>query len=688
MRKPHALAAQVVPPKVSAVALNGGLDIVNMAMFARPGTARLAYNYEVAAGGGYERIAGIERFDGRTAPNLADYIYIECDAPITGAVLGDTINGQTSGATGKIIYLSGNFVALTRITGTFQNAENLRLVTTVLAETVTVDAALDGFLDNTLSALAATDYRLDVTAVPGSGPVRGLAVLNGDVFAWRNTSAGTAMAIHKATVSGWDEVDLFYELSFTTGSTEPAEASTIAQGSVSATVKRVVLESGDWGAGTAAGRYIISAPAGGNFSAGALSTSGAGTVPSVGTGVYHGTQIALDDGGDVRTVVTSFIGSANSQRLYGCDGVNREFEFDGTVLVPLNTGMPIRATAVQAHRNHLFFAYRGSLQHSGIGDPYKYTVISGASELTAGDQITDIVSVAGSEVAAALMVICENSVLVLYGDDSQNWVLKTLSRVSGGSAGAAQDIGGVVTLDQPGFVRYQPTQAFGNYRWDSLSESIEPIARGQKAKCSVWIADKSKYRVFFEDGTAVCGVPGPKGRMLWTTIDYGRTVVKAVHAEIAGVPRTFVADSAGYVYECDVGRSFAGDEIEYALRLNELSQDQPEVIKQYTRLTIEAQPQSAFTPSVQGDFFDGDEDGDPTDLTTAVQIPSYGQGLLYDLTNFDQAYWDINETARKRFPLEGQGTSMALTIAGASDNELPHTLRAVVITYIPRRQAR
>ena len=69
-------------------------------------------------------------------------------------------------------------------------------------------------------------------------------------------------------------------------------------------------------------------------------------------------------------------------------------------------------------------------------------------------------------------------------------------------------------------------------------------------------------------------------------------------------------------------------------------------------------------------------------------MPTYGQGLLYDLTNFDQAYWDINETARKRFPVEGQGTSIALTFAGLSDSELPHTIRAVTLSYIARRQAR
>jgi hypothetical protein len=49
---------------------------------------------------------------------------------------------------------------------------------------------------------------------------------------------------------------------------------------------------------------------------------------------------------------------------------------------------------------------------------------------------------------------------------------------------------------------------------------------------------------------------------------------------------------------------------------------------------------------------------------------------------------DINETARKRFPVEGQGTSVAISLAGESANELPHTLRALTVSFITRRQAR
>jgi hypothetical protein len=679
--------AKMAEVRPDAVALMGGLDIQTTALFAKPGTCRIAYNYEPAVGGGYERIGGIERFDGRTRPDVSTYAYLQCSAAHT-AIVGNTVTGATSAATGKVIYVSGAFLAVTRTTGAFADGEVLNVGGSPIGTLTAAgtDPEVSGQLDNQLSALAAADYRADITAVPGSGPVRGVAILNDVVYAWRNDAAGTALGVYKSSSSGWTALPLYFELSFTGGSVEPAEASTLTQGTTTATVKRVVLQSGSWGAGTAAGRYILTAATGGTWAAGALATAGAGTVPAGGPGIYIGTGITLAPNGRVRTDVTTFLGSANSLRLYGCDGVNREFELGDDVIVPLETGMQgVRATAVKAHRGHLFFAYRSSLQHSGINEPYKYTVLSGAAELGTGDTITNLISVSGSELAAALMVLCQNSVLVLYGDSSADWLLKTLSRQSGSSADSAQDVAGVVSLDAPGFVRYPPTQAFGNYRWDSVSQQVESIVRGQSSLCSVWLADKSKYRVFFTDGTAISGMPKGRGQFDWTTIDYGRTIHVAVHGEIANLPRTFIGDASGFVYECDVGRSFAGDRIEYAIRLNEMNQRSPSYIKQYTRVEVEGQGDSYFTLAAQAEFFDADED---IDSTEDIDVSQPGNGLRWDIQNWDQAHWDAGDTARKRFPLEGLGCSIAITLAGESDQELPHTIRALTTSFILRRQAR
>lgn len=667
-----------VPVTPETVLLQGGIDVVTPPSMVQPGTLRFAVNYEPAIGGGYRRIGGIERFDGRPRPSDAAYIVLDCASDVTAVLLGDTLTGDTSAATGVVVYLSGPRIGLTKLAGVF-TTEAVKVGATTVGTVVNTQPDVDGFLDNQLSALAANLYRLDIARVPGSGRIRGLGVLGADVYAWRNNFAGTAMAIYKASPAGWTAVVLHHQVSFTLGTAEYAEGSTITQGGTTATVKRVVLESGAWGAGTAAGRLIVTAPVG-TFSAGVSAGGGACTLsgPSA--------QITLAPDGVVRTDAYTFTARRADKRLYGCDGINPEFEFGDDVLVPLNTGAgTLRATAVRCHKNHLFYGYRGSLQHSATGLPYVWSAVFGAAELGTGDEIADLVSVSGSEAAAALMVLCRNALFALYGTDSTDWTLSPLSRVSGCSPGSAQDIAGVIALDAPGFVRYPATQSFGNFAWDTASRAIEPIARGQTCACSVYVTDRSLYRCFFEDGTAVTGFAAGKGRFHWTTIDYGRVIVAAIHAEVNDVERTFYGDTDGYVYEADVGRSFDGGTIQYGFRLNELSQRSPMTLKQYRRAEFEVQADSALTLGVAADFFDSDDDIDPADPRT---LPQPGTGLFYDIGNFDEAYWDAPGINRQRFALEGQGTSIAIYVSGSAANELPHVIRSVTTVYTPRRLSR
>ena len=656
-----------------AAVIKGGMDLVVSPMFAKPGTARLAYNYEFSVNGGVDRVRGIEPFDGRTSPSSAAFQLIQCTATISGIAVGDTVTGGTSGATGKVIYISADKLAVTRVSGTFA-VEALKVGGVTKATVSDLAPSLDGFLDNTLAKLAADDYQADITKVPGSGPVRGIAVLNDQVYAWRDNAGATAMVIHKATTSGWTAVAMFHQISFTAGSNDYVEGDTLTQGGVSATVKRVVLESGTWAGGTAAGRLIITAPSGGVFAAGAAAGGGVCTLSGASA------LITLSPGGKVSTANFSFTSALADRRMYGCDGVNQEFEFDGTIYVPINTGMgAVRATAVACHKNHLFYAYRTSLQHSSIANPYVWSAVFGAAELSMGDTITNLVPIGGSEANAALMVVCQNALSVLYGNSAADpWNPVPLSKVSGGQARSAQDIGGLVAFDTPGVTRYPATKSFGNFEWDVVSLSIQPIVRNQAVTCSVFVPGLFKYRIFFEDGSAISGLPVGNG-FSWSTLNYERNIVLAVNEEISGVSRTFYGDDSGWVYEADVGRSFAGDTIQAAIRLHPLVQRSPMVEKIFRQMQLEITAESACTIYTQGEFnaYDG-----MSEQTAAQQ---YGAGLLWDLSNYDQSYYDVSVLSRGTFPLEGVGTGVAVCVSTESDNELPHSIYAVTVLYTPRK---
>src|SRR5690606_18119371 len=113
-------------------------------------------------------------------------------------------------------------------------------------------------------ALAANAYRLNIVAVPGSGPIRGVCRFKGALYAWRDNAAGTAMDIHKSSPAGWSAGALGMELAFTAGTAEIFEGDTItgATSGATAVVKRVVLATGDWDDSDAAGKLIFESQTG------------------------------------------------------------------------------------------------------------------------------------------------------------------------------------------------------------------------------------------------------------------------------------------------------------------------------------------------------------------------------------------------------------------------------------------
>lgn len=671
-----------VPVTPESVVLGGGLDLISPPGYAKLGTARFSSNYEAVFGGGYRRIGGFERFDGRFRPHLATYTLLEASGGFTGVALGDTVTGVTSGATGKVIYVTATQVGVTRVSVTPFTTEVLNVLG-VPVGTVTEDQpTIDGFTDNELASLAADDYRADILKPAGlSGPILGVAVLNDVVYCWI-ANAGN-LETYKSAAGGWTLVPLFSQISFNGGSAEYAEASTLTQGGASATVKRVVLESGTWAAGTAAGRLII-APIAGTFAAGAAAGGGVCNLLGAASAI---TQFA---GGKVASVVYSFTASLSTRRLYCCDGINTEWEFDGTVVVPLSTGMgAIRATCVVAHQSYLGYAFRTSLQYSVPGQPYQWSAVLGAGELGVGDTITNMISVPGSESNGAIMILCQDSAWVLYGPSATGeWRFVQTSAVAGAQPFSAAEVeAAAITFDREGFMRFSPTDVFGNFSNNSLSRPIDPLVRGAIVKCSVLANNKTTYRCFFNDGLFVCGTPGKQ--MQWMPCDYGRVIECAVGAEISGEYRVFMGDSTGWVLEADVGRSFDGELVTANMRMSSQNQRSPQYIKQYRLAEADVLAESAFEISMAAEFSDAEADLANTGVpSTQDSERQYGVGLFWDFASWDRAYWDVTTSSRLRFDIHGQGRSVSLLVFSESATELPHTLKNTTVTYTPRRLAR
>ncbi len=678
----------LAPTKIntSAVVLAGGLDLLSSSQMAKQGSAVAAINYEPVFGGGFERAGGIERFSGRPRPSDAQYTTSVPQTNYSGIALGNTVTGLTSGATGVAIY-NQDFLALTKVVGTYIGGEEMQVLGVTKGIHTGAGGAITAMLNNTLLALAAANYRADITTVPGSGEIRGIAALGSTVYAWRNNAGATAMVLHKQSATGWTAVALNEYVTFSNANTSVGEGDVLTQGAVTATITRVVVETGALGSGVGVntGKLTISGRAGGNYGAGAATSTGGGAL------TLGGIQIAITllPNGRVLTDRFNFTASLDTLRLYGCDGVNPEFEFDGTVYVPLNTGQTVRAKTVRAHANHLFFGFRGSLQPSGTLAPYQFTAISGASELGAGDEITGLLSLPGSADAASMLVHTKDSTRVLYGNaaaGSQIWRLITISHDAGANAFSVEDCGHAMFHDVPGFRQFKPTQSFGNFTWDLASRLIEPLAKNKTPVCAVFSKALSRYRCFFSDGSAVSGTPGPKGTWEWTQLAYSSTTARVIKiaysTEVAGVTRTFYGDDLGYVYEADVGRSFDGDVIPSYLKLHGLNQKSPNTDKFYRFLITETIGQSAFLLMSQAEFDDGNAN---VPLSASFTNQSFGASALYDLSLYDASFYDSGRQDGTRQEHSGDGYNISPIFFSLSAEELSHQLKTVSVYYTVRK---
>ena len=155
---------------------------------------------------------------------------------------------------------------------------------------------------------------------------------------------------------------------------------------------------------------------------------------------------------------------------------------------------------IAVHRHHLFLTFAGgSIQHSGVGAPYGWSPVLGASELSIGDDVTGIMQ----DVASVMMICARNAVAVLYGSDSTDWDLKVLSEDAGAIEWSTQKIGGdPMYLDDRGIRSMRTTQAFGDFRMGTLTQLIEPIFRAKRKarvtlKASVRVRAKDTYRLFW-----------------------------------------------------------------------------------------------------------------------------------------------------------------------------------------------
>jgi hypothetical protein len=677
--------------------LHGGLNLITPLVGVPNGMAIGGLNYEPEARG-YRRIGGYERFNGRPQPSLATYWVLKFDAGSTAIVAGNAVTGGTSGATATVLLdaevTSGDwgtsdaagFLVVTNLVGVFQDNEDIEVsaATVAVADgTAAIRGAANDDDDRTWYRLAISTARAAIAAVPGSGPVRGVWRYGGKVYAVRDNAGGTAGIMHEATATGWSALSFDNVLKFDAGSAEFAVGGTVTGGtsSATATIKRVVRLGGTYSGSDAFGFLVIGAVSGGPFQNNEAITASAGAA------VVDGTvsAITLPAGGRYEFINENFYGQAATLRMYFVNGVGRAHEFDGTVLVPIFTGLSDaldKPTHIAEWKAHLFLSFRGgSAQFSSIGEPVTFDALTGAGEIAIGQDITSLLPT-----TTALMIFGRSKIQYLVGTAADDFALQPYSEEAGAVEWTAQNVERPIYLDDAGVRDLAASDKFGGWQMGTLSQLVEPIftlkrRQGIAAVASLRVKAKSQYRLYFADGFGVTIYLGRKNPEI---LPFSYPIAPSCVAsppDDTGAEILFMGSDDGFVYRIDAGTSFDGAEIFAYLRLGFNNLKSPAVRKRFHKATLEIDGSADTRLGLTAEF-DYAAPGQPPAPEQSFFVG--GGGGFWEEAIWDDFYWSSPVQGMAEAHIAGLGRNVSIAVVSQATHEEPHTLSAMTLNYTMR----
>lgn len=684
------------PVKPTFYPLNGGLDLVTPKIAINPGRCFDAMNYEPLTVGGYKRLRGYERSDGRVKPSVAPYWLIDCTISATINV-GDTVTGATSAATGVALQVNATQLVLGRVTGTFVLGENLQVggvTKAVSTSAATQNSEPVAATSADYRLLAANNRRADILAVPGSGDIRGVWIYSDTVYAFRDNAGGTAGDMYKQTASGWQQVTFGRELQFTGAVGQVSDGQTVTglTSGASAVVKRALLRTGSWtsaGVGT-----LVFATVTGAFQNGeAIQIGGVTKVTSASVD----TAITRAPGGRLEFVNGNFTGSTSTERMFGADGVNLAFEFDGTTYVPIRTGMAADTPAhIVFYKNRLWLSFLGSVQFSGVGTPYAWTAVLGAGEIATGLPVSVMKVQTGAQTGSSLIICAAGAAgssgrtFVLYGETSSDFKLVPSNDDIGYFAFSVQPVSNnLYGLTNRGIQSLVTTLSYGDFEFAAISFLIQPYIDTKRGLnvCATTLRAKNQYRIFFSDNTGlIVGLTGEKPNGIMP-VSYNVPVLCVCSATLStGEEVTYFGSSNGFVYQDNVGTSFDGAVIGAWIRPAFNNLQSPLVRKTYRRAVFEVETEGYSRVNINYDLGYGTQNVEPAAIRSDTTLS--GAGGYWDQFVWDQFTWSASVISEASMPIDGTEKNISFFFYSSRAQDDPHTVQGVSLLWTPRRLER
>ncbi len=676
--------------------LTGGFDQSSSALAVKPGRLVACLNMEEVFGEqGYAFIKGYERFDGRVRPSQANYAIQPFDTGATAIAAGDTVTnaGTATALVVSVTLTSGSWAGgnaaghllLTNLVSSWADNDPIRVggVQRALASDIT-EVGSPGYEDHQAALTAVREYLRALILKPvGSGAILGGAVFNGVVYCVRNVADGTTATLWRSTSAGWVSVKTglhaggtykFQSANFT-GAVDRLALYGVSGRSRLFEVRidnTVTFAAPIWGSEATSTSNVLIGTGAKTFTvvetARSWTAGEALTIWNIGNTANSmvGTVTAYNSGtGQLDMNITSVTGA----------GTLASWEIG-------RTDYSDKPKRVIEHKNHLFLGYpNGQLQTSNVGDPMVYT--STAALFGIGEEITDLVSLKGE----ALAIFAAKKIDVLRGSSALDWDKSTYSDNTGAIADTAQENGGnAIFLDSKGLTTLQATQAFGDFDNAIFSRDIKKSLderRGQEVGSRMAL-NNYQYRLYFDDGTnlrftIMTGNAAITPRDVSPSLSVYDHVPNCLFGGVMadGQERMFFGATDGYLMEEDVGTSFDGEDIYYAIRLPFNHFKSPASDKQFHKLELELVCPDALTLNFR-QLFDY-EDG--TFVFGGGEAELLGEGGQFDISDFDTFSFDRPTTSRSESAIDGQGRNMALMFWCESDFVRPATLQGVLTYY-------
>jgi len=404
------------------------------------------------------------------------------------------------------------------------------------------------------------------------------------------------------------------------------------------------------------------------------------------------TGATLEPGGRFEFKNFNFSGASYTEKMYGVDGKNDFFSFDGTDFVQIPVaGFASKPAHLSIYKNRACLAFPlGQMVLSAAGDPADYdTATSSAALVATGGEIVGLQTTVGG----ALAVFMRNRVSILYGSttaDFQSQDLREQSEKSGAIEWTIQEVGDTIYLDDRGLTSLAQTDKFGNFQSSAIDEAVKNYLDSRKGQVigSTIARGSNQYRLLLESpsGTEVLTLTlssqGVEGFGLSSYPVRFSSVVS--EEDTQGNERIFAGSIDGMVYELDKGVSFDGADIESYFKIPFYHYGSPDYRKRFRRAIAAIETPSQLTMKIKPEFDYGSTGAAPHMARTEMVLAKGGQWGLDDWNEFA---WSSPVTGRAQADIGGTGENMALLFYHKGQ-VAPFTVHNVTIHYMNRRLTR